>query len=101
MNRRGMTVLVGGVLVVVLSVLMGLAPVPYVALKPGPTFNTLGLDDSNKEIIVIDGAPTSESAGQLRFLTVGVVSPLTLLEALQGWLSGDDAVVPRELVFPP
>jgi PDZ domain-containing protein len=101
MNRRGMTVLVGGVFVVALSVLMGMAPVPYVSLQPGPTFDTLGVDDSNKEIIVINGAQTTKSAGQLRFLTVGVVPRLTLLEAIQGWLRGDEAVVPRELVYPP
>jgi PDZ domain-containing protein len=96
-----MTVLVGGALVVILSILMGMAPVPYVSLEPGPTFDTLGVDDSNKEIIVIDGIETSDSAGQLRFLTVGVVSRLTLLDAIRGWLDGDDAVVPRELVYPP
>ena len=101
MNRRGMTVLIGGVLVVALSILMGMAPVPYVSLRPGPTFDTLGVDGDNNEIIVIDGTQTSDSAGQLRFLTVGVADGLTLLEAIQGWLSGDDAVIPRELVYPP
>jgi len=75
--------------------------VPYVQLEPGPTFDTLGKDDRNTDIIVIDGAPTTTSAGQLRFLTVGVVPELTLLDAIRGWISGDDAVVPRELVYPP
>jgi Lon-like protease len=101
MNRRGMTVLIGAVLVVVMTLLIGQAPVPYVQLEPGPTFDTLGKDDRNSEIIVVDGVPTTTSAGQLRFLTVGVVSELTLLDAIRGWISGDDAVVPRELVYPP
>jgi PDZ domain-containing protein len=101
MRQRGQTVLVGAVLVILLSTLMGLAPVPYVSLEPGPTFDTLGVDDQDHEIIVIDGAQTTDSDGQLRFLTVGVVSGLTLFEAVRGWLSGDDAVVPREVVFPP
>jgi PDZ domain-containing protein len=70
-------------------------------LEPGPTFNTLGKDSSNRDIIEIKGASTTDSAGQLRFLTVGVVSELTLLEAIQGWFNGDDAVVPRELIIPP
>jgi PDZ domain-containing protein len=100
LKRRGATVVVGAVLVILLTVLVGRAPVPYVLLEPGPTYNTLGQDDQQHDIIVIDGAPTSNSAGQLRFLTVGVVSQLTLLDAVRGWLAGDDAVVPRELIFP-
>lgn len=101
MRQRGKTVLVGAVLVILCAVLVAQAPVPYVSLQPGQTYDTLGVDAANKEIIVIDGTQTSESAGQLRFLTVGVVSRLTLLEAVAGWLSGDDAVVPREYVYPP
>jgi PDZ domain-containing protein len=101
MKQRGMTVFVGALLVVVLTVLVGQAPVPYVQLEPGPTFDTLGKDDRNVDVIEIDGATTSTSAGQLRFLTVGVVPQLTLLEAIRGWLNDDDAVVPRELVYPP
>jgi PDZ domain-containing protein len=101
MSRRGMTVLIGAVLVVFMTVLIGQAPVPYVQLEPGPTFDTLGKDNNNADVIVINGADTSTSAGQLRFLTVGVVPELTLLEAIRGWINGDDAVVPRELVYPP
>jgi Lon-like protease len=101
MRQRGWTVLVGAALVVLLSALVGLAPVPYVLLEPGPTFDTLGVDDQQHEIIVIDGTPTSDSAGELRFLTVGLVPRVTLLEAVRGWLSGDEAVQPREIYYPP
>jgi PDZ domain-containing protein len=94
-------VVVGAVLVVLLTVLVGRAPVPYVLLEPGPSYNTLGEDDQHRDIIVIDGTQTTESTGQLRFLTVGVVSQITLLDAVRGWIAGDDAVVPRELIFPP
>src|SRR5690606_36123616 len=31
----------------------------------------------------------------------GVVPRLTLLEAVYGWLRDEDAVVPREIVYPP
>jgi PDZ domain-containing protein len=101
MRQRGQTVLVGAVLVLLCSTLVAQAPVPYVSLQPGHTYDTLGVDDSQQEIIVIDGTETSDSAGQLRFLTVGVVTELTLLEAVYGWLRDEDAVVPREVVFPP
>jgi PDZ domain-containing protein len=100
MRRRGMTVFVGALFVVALTALVWQAPVPYVQLEPGPTFNTLG-QDHDKDVIVINGAPTTTSTGELRFLTVGVVSQLTLLEAIEGWFNDDDAVVPRELIYPP
>jgi PDZ domain-containing protein len=76
------------------------APVPYVELGPGPTENTLG-NVGNKPIITIDGATSSTSAGELRLTTVNVRDHLTLFEAIGGWLNGETAVVPRELVYPP
>src|SRR5688572_25971655 len=101
MRRRGMTVLVGAVLVVVLTILVGRANVPYVQLEPGPTYDTLGVDENGREIIVVNGATVSKSNGQLRFVTVGVQPRLTLLQALIGWWRDDEAVVPRELIYPP
>jgi PDZ domain-containing protein len=101
MRQRGITVLVGALLVAALTVLVGQAEVPYVQLEPGPTYDTLGKDDNGKDVIVITGAPGSGSAGQLRFLTIGVQPHLTLLQAVIGWVRNDDAVVPRELVYPP
>jgi len=101
MRRRGITVLVGAVLVAALTVLVGRATVPYVELEPGPTYDTLGVDENGKEVIVVTGASTSKSAGQLRFVTVGVQPRLTLVEAILGWWRDDDAVVPRELIYPP
>jgi len=74
--------------------------VPYVALTPGPTWNTLGTDH-NKDVIQISGGSLSTSKGQLRMVTVGVQDHITLWEAIQGWLSSDDAVVPREVIYPP
>jgi PDZ domain-containing protein len=74
--------------------------VPYVELGPGPTWDTLGRDNG-KEIITVNGAPTSNSAGQLRMTTVGVLDDISLWQALRGWVSGDDSVVPREVVYPP
>jgi PDZ domain-containing protein len=100
-RRRGATLLVGAVVVVLLVVasFAGIR-VPYVALTPGPTWNTLG-SDHNKQVIQVAGGPVSATKGQLRLVTVGVEDQLTLFDALRGWLSGDDAVVPREVVYPP
>jgi Lon-like protease len=101
MRRRGLTVLVGAVLVIGLTLLMGHARVPYVQMEPGPTYDTLGKDDKGKDVVTVSGAPVSSSKGQLRFVTIGAREDLTLLEALRGWWRDDDAVIPRELLFPP
>jgi Lon-like protease len=101
MRRRGATLFVGAVIVVLLIVAsFAGVRVPYVALTPGPTWNTLGTDH-NKDVIQVSGGTVSRSGGQLRMVTVGVEDQLTLWDALRGWLSGDDAVVPREVIYPP
>jgi PDZ domain-containing protein len=94
-------VLVGAVLAVLLTILLGQATVPYVLMQPGPTFDTLGKDETGKDIIVLDGTNATSSKGQLRFVTVSIQSDLTLLDAFVGWLRNSDAVIPRELIYPP
>jgi PDZ domain-containing protein len=101
MKRRGATLLAGAVVLVVL--ILGSfwgVKVPYVELGPGPTWNTLG-QDHGKDVIAITGGATSDSKGQLRMVTVGVQDQLSLWQAIQGWLSPNDAVVPREVIYPP
>jgi len=101
MRRRGATVLVGGaILALLLWQAFFSVRVPYVALGPGPTVNTLGQDDKH-DVISITGTPVSTSAGQLRLVTVSVTSDMSLFEAVRGWVQDDYAVVPRELIFPP
>lgn len=100
MRRRGATVLVGTVLLALLLWQAGDVKVPYVELGPGPTYDTLGSADGHP-VISVSGATASDSAGQLRLMTVGVHPDLTLLQAIRGWLADDYAVVPRELVYPP
>lgn len=101
MRRRGTTVLLGGVLLALLLWQAFFAvSVPYVALGPGPTVNTLGQADKH-DVISVTGAPVTNSKGQLRLTTVSVTSDLTLFDAVKGWLQHDYAVVPRELIYPP
>jgi PDZ domain-containing protein len=100
MKRRGITVLVGTIVVAGLIWLMTIAPVPYAEYVPGPTFDTLG-QTNGQDVIQVSGAPVTKSTGQLRFLTVGVQPQLTLAQALIGWINGDDAVIPIDLVIPP
>jgi PDZ domain-containing protein len=93
----------GGVLVALVLVAMWL-PVPYVLLRPGPTFDTTGEFDGT-QLITIDGATTYPADGQLRMTTVsesgGPFGDLTLVEALWGWWSPSAAVMPERLLYPP
>lgn len=101
MRRRGVTLLVGTAVLILLVVgsFVGIK-VPYVELGPGPTWNTLGTDHG-KQLIAISGGKTSDSKGQLRMVTVGVEDDISLWQAIRGWLSPSDAVVPREVIYPP
>ncbi|WP_033340850.1 YlbL family protein [Catenuloplanes japonicus] len=100
MKRRGFTVLVGALITFVLTMAAVYAPIPYVILKPGPTVDTLG-KDKDAEVIQISGTDVSSSAGQLRLTTVGVQPEPNLVSAILGWFDGTEAVVPRELIYPP
>ncbi|PZF94208.1 YlbL family protein [Micromonospora deserti] len=100
MRRRGVTVLLGALLTTLLSIGVLGAPIPYVVLGPGPTVDTLGKEDG-KDVIQVTGRETSTSQGQLRLTTVGVQPTVKLRSAIQGWFADDEAVVPRELVYPP
>jgi PDZ domain-containing protein len=74
--------------------------VPYVALGPGPTFDTLG-DVDDKPVIEIEGVETDETTGSLVMTTVGVTDNLNLAQTVTAWLSGRYGLAPREQVYPP
>jgi PDZ domain-containing protein len=100
MMRRGWTVLTGAVLLLALAFGLTTMPVPYVALGPGPTVNTLGSSDG-KPIIQITGHDSSTSKGHLNLTTVSVGDGLDLGTAVRLWIDDSVAVVPREFVYPP
>ncbi|QHC01613.1 hypothetical protein EK0264_15825 [Epidermidibacterium keratini] len=100
MTRRVQTLITGVVTLVVLAVALVFLPLPYVALVPGPTVNTIG-DYQDKPVIVVDGKEVNQSAGNLNLTTVGVQDQITIFQAIAGWFSDDMAIVPRETVYPP
>ncbi len=100
MSRRGLTLLLAGLLAVGLAASAAVARVPYVALGPGPTYDTLG-SVGGTPVIAVEGRRTYPTEGMLDLTTVGVTPRLTLFEAVQGWFDDDLAVVPREVVYPP
>lgn len=104
MSRRTLTLAFAGLLVVVLSAVAALLPVPYVALLPGPVTNTLGAV-SGKDLIRIEGRETYEDKGNLDLTTVSVLGGprqrLDIVTALRGWFDDSIAVIPEAQVYPP
>jgi PDZ domain-containing protein len=101
MNRRVLTLITGAVLLLALLVGGSQLPVPYAELGPGPTLDTLGVDQSGQQIIQLTGKKPYKTSGHLNLTTVSVRDRLDLLGAMRGWLDPERAVVPREEIFPP
>jgi Lon-like protease len=103
MSRRAATLIFASVLILVLGMVGAFIPVPYVALRPGPTTDTLG-QLGKVPLIQISGARTYPKAGHLNFVTVayqgGPGNRIDLFTALRGWLDPDVAIVPEEAIFP-
>lgn len=90
-------------------------PTNYVIEMPGPTMNVLGretLDDggsgnaaaSKEDAIRIAGAPVKPTSGKLLMVTVNVEGspqdPINAMQTLAAWFHPQEAVMPREVVFP-
>jgi Lon-like protease len=104
MSRRSVTLLVASVGVLIALAVAVIAPVPYVALTPGPTLNTLG-ELSGKPMIQVKGHRTYPTTGNLNMVTVsslgGPGADFNIFAALRYWLSPHDAVVPSSEIYTP
>lgn len=100
MTRRGWTVVTSGVLIVVFGLIGAFVQVPYVAIGPGPTYDTLG-QVNGVQVVEIDGQQTYPTAGELRMTTVSLNDEISLFGALGLWVSGRYALAPREEYFRP
>jgi PDZ domain-containing protein len=105
MSRRAVTLLIAGIGLAACLVIVFAVPVPYVALLPGPTYNTLG-PLNGKPVVQISGHRTYTAPGHLNMVTVSYIGgpganpPFNIFAALQAWLSPHEAVVPQEELFP-
>jgi len=99
-TRRALTLSLAGFLAVALAILGAVQRVPYVVLSPGPAFDTLGTVGKTP-VLTIRGAKTYPTDGTLSLTTVSVLDEVTLSQALVAWFKGEEAVVPRELLYPP
>ncbi|RJO79891.1 PDZ domain-containing protein [Nocardia panacis] len=100
MNRRILTLFAALIPIVVLGVGGSMVTVPFVALGPGPTVNTLG-EVQDKQVVDVRGVPLDPTSGHLNMTTVSVRDGLSIFEAFGFWLSGEHGLVPRAEVYPP
>ena len=102
MSRRTSTLAAAGLLVLTLVAVALLLPVPYVTMRPGPTVDVLG-DYDGKPVLEIEDAKTYPTDGQIRLTTVSVTradSRVSLPQAFIAYFNSEEAVVPRDLVYP-
>ncbi|MGP3927914.1 YlbL family protein [Streptomyces sp. 8N616] len=102
MPRRTATLLASTLILIALLCAGVLIPVPYSEMSPGPTVNTLG-DHGGEPVLHISGRKTYPAKGHLNMTTVRVTGAdyrMNLVEAVAGWLSHDDAVVPHSTLYP-
>jgi Lon-like protease len=100
LTRRGWTIVLSFAIAAILGLLGGLVRVPYVSIGPGPTYDTLGTVD-DQTVVQVDGEKTYKTSGQLRMTTVSISDDVSLFGALGLWVSGRNALMPRDEYFQP
>ncbi|MFF9483296.1 S16 family serine protease [Streptomyces sp. NPDC014676] len=88
--------------VVALLATAAFAPLPFSIAQPGLTADVLG-ENKGTQVITIDGTPVRRTSGQLRMTTIEATSPDTrvgLPDVIDSWFSTDQAVMPRDSVYP-
>jgi PDZ domain-containing protein len=105
MSLRARTLWAGGLLTAVLLALGAAIPVPFVALGPGSTFNTIASAQGHQVITFsgddIPAAAHEQPSGHLNMLTIRIVDKIPMFEAVGMWVSGRYQFAPREEYFPP
>ncbi|WP_328386583.1 hypothetical protein OHS81_23155 [Streptomyces sp. NBC_00400] len=102
MSSRTRALALCSVLVLALVLTVVLAPLPFAVAYPGMTANVLG-NDKGKPVITITGAGTRKTSGQLRMTSIVATGPdasVHLPDIVEGWFRTDEAVMPREAVYP-
>ncbi|MEU3978517.1 PDZ domain-containing protein [Streptomyces sp. NPDC026672] len=102
MPRRTATMLASTLMLIALLCAGVLIPVPYAEMSPGPTVNTLA-EHGGEPVLQISGHKTYATSGHLNMTTVRVTSAdyrMNIVEAVYGWLSHDNKIVPHDTLYP-
>jgi PDZ domain-containing protein len=104
-TARARTLSLGGLLTGALLLVATTVPVPFVALGPGSTYNTIAAGQG-REVISFSGddipaAAAEQPTGHLNMLTIRVVDRVPLIESAIMWASGTYKFAPRDEYYPP
>lgn len=100
--RQRKSRLVGVFLALVLVIALAL-PLPYVIFRPGTPENVLGEMISVPTSYATDDLASRNREGRLFLTTVFVTTPRSKVfgaEILKAWIRGDEAVYPRDAIYP-
>lgn len=104
LGRGGVSILIAAMAGLVAAIVLAQITVPYAVMMPGPITNTLGEIRDETPLIVVDGAPTYPTAGELNFTTVriggGPGNETTIFEYISAKFSDEATILPVEAVFP-
>jgi Lon-like protease len=103
LSRRYSTMVVATISLIVLTCVAYIVPMPYVTMRPGPAFDTLGTFDDQQMFTFGQGVKTYKTTGSLDFTTVSVTradTHVSLADAVRAYFDRDVAVVPKSLIYP-
>lgn len=103
LSRRYTTMLVAVLSLIALTCVAMLVPVPYVMMRPGPAFDTLGEFEGKAMFTFDKSVKTYPTEGSLDFTTVSVTRAdrnVSLGDAVWAYFGNDNAVVPKSLIYP-
>lgn len=101
MSHHTLAIAVAALVTVVGVIAATVLPMPYVRFEPGTTVDLLS-EDRGKERIEVRGHESYPDGGEVRMTTVKSTQPksgISLLSAMAGWLSDNDAVKPYDDVY--
>ena len=97
-------ILLAGLAGMVAAIILAQVSLPYAIMTPGPVTNTLGEVGDGTPLIVVEGAPTYPTDGELNFTTVrvggGPGDETSVADYLSARFSSEATILPVEEVFP-
>lgn len=102
MSQRTLAGAIAAPLVLILLAVAALWPLPYTIYRPGPSINVL-TSTGGEPTITVKGHKYFHDDGELRMTTVRVTGRehnTSLGEAMWAWLSRNQAIYPKDVVYP-
>lgn len=97
------SILLAGLAGMVAAIILAQVTLPYAIMTPGPVTNTLGEVDDGTPLIVVEGAPTYPTDGELNFTTVrvggGPGNETSIVDYVSASFSSEATILPVDQVF--